>query len=177
MQSLNQDVLLSGGSNLGKPIAQCQQVIQYLQQQAAVRLVAISSLYLTEPVSPVEQGWFYNFALKLKTDLSPFDFLMLCQDIEKQFDRKRAEKWGPRSMDLDIIYYGSQIIESEDLVIPHQHLAERKFVLIPLAEIAPEFIDPQRNKSISKILRQTSDRHAVLLYEKKWFETQAVVSL
>jgi len=164
-------VLVSAGSNKGQPLLNCTRAVQRLRFNPDISVRAVSSLYLTEPVSDIDQSWFYNFAVKLETVSSPHELLAYCQTIEQELGRERHLPDSPRTIDLDIAYFGKQIIRDKDLTVPHPRLIDRKFVLVPLAEIAPEFIDPLHNKSILKLLRQTRDRHAVLLYGKNWLNT------
>jgi 2-amino-4-hydroxy-6-hydroxymethyldihydropteridine diphosphokinase len=160
---------LSIGSNKGSPLEQCATALLYLDQSPRVKVMAISSLYLTEPVATEEPGWFFNYALKIQTDMSPFELLDVCQEIETKLGRTRKTRGEARPIDVDMLYFGSQIIETERLTVPHPGVADRKFVLVPLTEIAPEVIDPVRNRSIYKLLKFTEDRHAILLYEKQWW--------
>ena len=117
------------------------------------RITALSGFYDTEPVGPVAQENFLNAVLRLETSLSPRKLLSELRRIETEvFRRKREVAWGPRPLDLDILFYGDLVLEEEGLVIPHPRLHERRFVLQPLAEIAPEFIHPLLKKSVSDLL-------------------------
>ncbi|KKO44460.1 2-amino-4-hydroxy-6-hydroxymethyldihydropteridine pyrophosphokinase [Arsukibacterium ikkense] len=132
------DVYLGLGANLAKPIAQIQHAITALQQLPQSTLLAVSSLYGSKPMGPQDQPDYVNAVAKISTRLAPLALLDALQQIELQQGRQRkAERWGPRSLDLDILLYASQTMVSERLTIPHYGLAQREFVLYPLAEIAP----------------------------------------
>ncbi len=108
-----------------------------------------SSIYENDPVGYENQGKFLNSVVEIFTLLSPKELLVELQNIEFFLKRERTIHWGPRTMDLDILFYGNSIIKEKDLMIPHEHLTERAFVLVPLAEIAPEYVNPATNKNIS----------------------------
>jgi len=117
------------------------------------RITALSGFYDTQPVGPVEQDNFLNAALRIETSLSPHQLLSELQRIETEtFGRKRTVRWGPRSIDLDILFYGNLVIAGEDLTIPHPCLHERRFVLAPLVEIAPGLVHPGIGRSLAEIL-------------------------
>ncbi len=118
------------------------------------RITALSGFYDTEPVGPVEQPNFLNAVIRVETSLSPRLLLAELQRIETEvFRRKRDVHWGPRSMDLDILLYGDLILEEEGLVIPHPRLHERRFVLVPLVEIAPAVMHPGLGRRADELLR------------------------
>ena len=117
-----------------------------------MKFLGASSLYRTQPVGPVEQPPFINAVFALEAGIGPHDLLSLLLDIEQNMGRVRKERWGPRVIDLDMLFYGEEIIEEQGLEIPHPRLHERRFVLTPLAEIAPGFVHPVLKKSVSELL-------------------------
>ncbi|MGA1865229.1 MAG: 2-amino-4-hydroxy-6-hydroxymethyldihydropteridine diphosphokinase [bacterium] len=140
------------GSNLGNRIKNLEIVTEALSSHPGIRINAFSSFYETEPVGYKEQGWFINQVIQIETSLTPMDLLKATQKIEEDMGRKRVVKWGPRIVDIDILLYADLIMTDSSLTIPHPNLTKRRFVLVPLAEIAPSLIHPTLGESISKIL-------------------------
>lgn len=133
-----QQVYLSLGSNLNTPEEQLIRAIQALSQIAQTQLVAYSSFYSTTPVGPQDQPRFVNVAVELATELSPLELLDATQKIELEQGRVRKEqRWGPRTLDIDILLFGEQIINHQRLTVPHYQMHVRAFMLEPLAEICP----------------------------------------
>lgn len=128
---------LSLGSNLGDRQARLREAVQLLQEHPSIFSVKISSIYETAPVGYTEQGAFLNLAVQLETTLSALELLDACQEIEQALHRERLIRWGPRTVDLDILLYNQDDIETERLVIPHPRMQERAFVLVPLRELLP----------------------------------------
>ncbi len=137
---------LSLGSNMGDRVGMLRQAVRLLKEHPAIEVMNISSLYETAPVGFTEQDAFLNMVVQLQTDLNAYELLEICQDIEQTLDRKREIRWGPRTIDLDILLYNQDKFETENLVIPHPRMHERAFVLVPLLELDPkqDFIEPQR---------------------------------
>ncbi|MFS0577321.1 2-amino-4-hydroxy-6-hydroxymethyldihydropteridine diphosphokinase [Sporosarcina sp. 179-K 3D1 HS] len=129
---------LSIGSNMGDRLRHLQQSVYTLHSQEGIEVVAVSSIYETAPIGFIGQADFLNMAVKIQTSLDPHTLLNVCQQIESDLGRKRLIRWGPRTIDLDILLYNNENIESENLIIPHPRMLERAFVLVPLFEIAPE---------------------------------------
>ncbi len=141
------------GSNLGRKRANIKRAIKLLSKKKDVKILKVSSLYETEPVGYVKQDWFVNTCLKAETNLSPRQLLNTLKDIEKQLKRKKAFlKWGPRTIDLDILLYDNLKLTTKDLVIPHPEMHKRVFVLIPLMELEPNLVHPTKRKSILELL-------------------------
>ena len=138
--AMKKTVYLSLGSNIGDRKANLDQAIEKLGE--AGRVIATSSYYETEPVEVKQQPWFLNCAVKLETELMPRQLLRRVLDIEKSMGRKRTQDKGPRSIDIDILLFGNSVVEAKGLTIPHPAMHERRFVLEPLAEIAPEVRHP-----------------------------------
>lgn len=128
------------GGNLGNPVASMAQAIRSLDADAACGLVDVSQVYCTPPWGKTDQADFYNACVKVSTGLAPRDLLALCLDIERQMKRVRSERWGPRTIDIDILTYGDVVLDSEDLHLPHPRMTERAFVLMPLADVAPDMV-------------------------------------
>lgn len=147
------------GSNLGNSRQILQQALTSLHGLSSIDLVAQSSLYQTVAIGPPQPD-ILNACALLKTDLSAQALLHHLLDIEQQFGRIRNEQWGPRTLDLDLLFYGQAIITETDLHVPHPRLRERAFVLVPLAEIAPEWHDPVSDQSV-EALRKSIDSKGV----------------
>lgn len=145
------DVFLGLGSNVGDRENQLKEAIRLLGEQPGIEVVKVSSFYETEPVGYVDQPDFLNLCIEIQTELSPKAVLESGLAIEQQLHRVRKERWGPRTLDIDILLYGDQIIEEEDLTIPHPRMTERAFVLIPLQEIAPDKVEPRTQTKIKDI--------------------------
>ncbi|MER2534302.1 MAG: 2-amino-4-hydroxy-6-hydroxymethyldihydropteridine diphosphokinase [Rhizobiaceae bacterium] len=131
---------LSLGGNLGDPAAAMASALALLDADPLSEVDAVSSLYRTPPWGKTDQPDFLNAAAALKTGRSPRGLLALCLEVERRLKRVRAERWGPRAIDIDILTYGDSIIDEEGLRIPHARMLDRGFVLAPLAEIAPALL-------------------------------------
>ena len=151
------NVFLSLGSNIGEREAQLAEAIQRLEA-AGVQVVRKSSVYETEPQDLPDQPWFLNLVLEVETRLSPIQLLTTIQAIEESMGRKRDVPKGPRSIDIDILLYGVAIVDTEDLQIPHPRLAQRRFVLEPLAELAPDLQHPRTGLTVRELLRDVQDQ-------------------
>lgn len=130
------------GSNLADPVAQAESAIEALKQLAESQLLSVSSLYGSKPMGPQDQPNYINAVACIETRLDPLPLLDALQQIENSQGRERLQRWGARTLDLDILLYGNEIIDSPRLTIPHYGMKEREFVLYPLAEIAPELVLP-----------------------------------
>jgi|CXWK01.1.fsa_nt_gi 2-amino-4-hydroxy-6-hydroxymethyldihydropteridine diphosphokinase len=128
------------GSNIGDKSGNIDQAVAMLGQDGDVRVVAISRKYSSPPWGDLDQDWFVNACIGVETKLSPRELLARCQTVEADMGRVRLRKWGPRIIDVDILTYGDEQIREPDLIVPHPLIAERPFVLVPLADIAPHLV-------------------------------------
>ncbi len=143
---------IGAGANLGEPVRQIRQAQDALQKSPGIKFLSASSLYRTQPVGPVEQPPFINAVFSLEPEIGPQELLSLLLEIEQKMGRVRKERWGPRVIDLDLLFFGGEIIKEQGLEVPHPRLHERRFVLVPLAEIAPGFAHPVTRKTVSELL-------------------------
>lgn len=149
-------VYLSLGSNTGDSRKILHSACEAIGKQIG-KIISLSYLYETEPWGNKNQPPFINLALSVETTMNPGQLLKETLKIEKSFGRERIERWAPRTLDIDIIYFSTEILVTDDLKIPHPELHRRKFVLIPLVEIDPEFIHPVLNVSNSELLKRCND--------------------
>ncbi len=154
------EVYLSVGSNMGDKEAYIRKGIECLQKHPQIVVEKESKLLVTEPYGGVEQEEFLNGALKIRTLLSPEELLKELHGIEAEANRERIVRWGPRTLDLDILFYDKEIFENDDLIIPHVDMQNRYFVLKPLSEIAPNYRHPLLGKTVSELLAAFSQEHA-----------------
>ena len=157
-------VYIALGSNLGNREEYLRAAVRGLSERQ-VDITGTASVYSTAPRDVLDQPRFLNTAIEADTTLSPQELLAACLDIEKKNNRVRdaATDKGPRTLDIDIIFYGIEIIRTPSLTIPHPRFAVRRFVLAPLAEIAPNFVDPVSGRTIRELLTQCPDEGEVLL--------------
>ena len=152
------DVYLSIGSNEGDRLQNLQKSIQLLSLVPDVLVLKLSSVYETEPWGAGEQSKFLNAVVKIQTTIKPHELLKYIHGLEKELGRQREKKWGPRTLDIDILLYDSLVYSDAQLIIPHLHFQERRFVLEPLAEIAPHLIPPVSNGlQVIELLENCSD--------------------
>jgi len=146
------------GSNLGDRRANTAEAIEKVSKLPGTRVIRASSLYESEPLGNAKT-WFVNSVIELETDLTPEALLKKLKGIEEAMGRKRVKgkRWGSRIIDLDILFYDNEIVEKRNLKIPHPRLPQRRFVLVPLSELAPQLIHPGLNQSVSELLATTKD--------------------
>ncbi len=149
-------VYLLLGANLGDRSVQMKKAFYEIEKQIG-KITRYSTIYETAAWGKEEEPSYLNQAVQVETDLSPLTILHITNEIENKLGRVRYIKWGSRIIDIDILFYDNILIESEQLKIPHPLLHHRKFVLIPLSEIAPNFIHPVFNKTVSELLRDVED--------------------
>jgi len=153
-------LFLSLGGNLGNTREIFEGAYPLIEKKIG-KISIYSSIYQTEAWGPIPQADFLNQVLLVSSTLNPQACLTEMLAIEKEFGRERKERWGPRTLDLDILYYGDLIIAEADLAVPHPRIAERKFILTPLAEIAPLFEDPVSHMTMAHLLAKCEDTSEV----------------
>lgn len=139
------------GSNLGEREQLLRDAVAAIPD-----LVAVSPVYETDPVGGPEQGAFLNAVVELDTERSPRELLELCRRLEAAADRVRLERWGPRTLDVDVLLVGDLVVDEPDLVVPHPRLWERRFVVAPLADLAPDLVPPKRLAAAAGEVRRTA---------------------
>ena len=142
---------LSLGSNVGHRRRQLREAVAALPD-----VVAVSPVYETEPVGgPADQGPYLNLVVELDTELSPRQLLEVARGLEEAAGRERAERWGPRTLDVDVLLVGDLNMDEPDLVVPHPRMWERRFVLAPLADLAPDVVPPDWQSRVAGAVRRT----------------------
>lgn len=148
------------GSNVGDRLDYCDRAVTLLGLLPNTRVIAVSSLYETEPVADAGNpgtGWFLNGVVRLETEMVPERLLAVCRDMEQALGRNQERREGPRTLDLDILFYGNRVIDRANLVIPHPRLHLRRFVLAPMAELDPDWRHPVFNRTVRELLAHLSD--------------------
>jgi 2-amino-4-hydroxy-6-hydroxymethyldihydropteridine diphosphokinase len=157
----NKRIYLSLGSNLGGRVGHMERALERLAS-AGVRILRVSSYYKTEPVDFHPQGWFVNCVAEAESNLMPLRLLRACKAIERQAGRRPGVSKGPRPIDIDILLYENVVVRSRELLIPHARMAERRFVLTPLVELAPEIRHPVLLMTAREMLLATRDQSRVI---------------
>ena len=152
---------------MGNRLETFQKALQLLDENNKIKLEELSSIYETDPVGYTNQACFLNAVIKISTSLKPEELLQTCLFIESQLGRKREIRWGPRTLDLDILLYNQENIETESLIVPHPRMQERAFVIIPLMELDPNIKLPNVNAALDDILNQIPDKEGVRLWKQK----------
>jgi 2-amino-4-hydroxy-6-hydroxymethyldihydropteridine diphosphokinase len=163
---MKETVFIGFGSNVGDRVDWCDRAVTLLSLLPHSRLQGVSLLYETEPVrdriDPGE-GWFLNGVVQLETDITPRSLLTTLQEIERALGRDDDKRSGPRTIDLDILFYGEQVIKEPGLTIPHPRLHQRRFVLMPMNELDPLWVHPTLNQSMAQLLTDAKDQSQVRL--------------
>src|SRR5689334_1143506 len=163
---MRETVYIGFGSNVGDRVDFCDRAVTLLSLLPHSLVTGVSLLYETEPVKDkVDPGeaWFLNGVVQLDTDLTPLSLLDILQEIEGSLGRDEEHRSGPRTIDLDILFYGDRVINEPRLTVPHPRLHQRRFVLMPLSELAPLLVHPTRHRSVNQMLAETSDLSEVRL--------------
>ncbi len=156
MDQKRNEIYLITGTNLGNRMANLQHAAAEIEQNIG-QILTRSSVYETEPWGITDQPSFYNQVLKVATTLAPLPLLTATLAIEKEMGRIRAERYGARIIDIDLLFFDNLVIETQQLTIPHPRITERNFVLAPLAEIAPNMVHPVLQQTISEIWKAGKD--------------------
>jgi 2-amino-4-hydroxy-6-hydroxymethyldihydropteridine diphosphokinase len=149
------------GSNIGDKVHQCERAISEILKVDRHKLLAKSSLFKTQPIGYTSQDWFVNGVIKIETDLEAPELLRTLKTIESQLGRTETFRWGPRTIDLDILFFDDIEIHIEELQIPHPLIQDRQFVLIPLAEIDQNLIHPVLKKTVQELLKNFKENQGV----------------
>lgn len=139
------------GSNLGDREANLRRALELTASLPGTKVLRVSSIYRTQPLGKADQPEFLNMAAEVETGLEPRELMVSLHDIEKELGRMRGERWGPRTIDLDILFYGDRVLRGSDLEIPHPRAHQRAFVLVPLAELAPDLADPVSGMTVREM--------------------------
>lgn len=165
VETLNK-VVLALGSNLGDSLALLRDAVRLLTADNQLKLTEASSFYKTAPVGYEAQSDFINAVIVCDTTLSPQGLLSLCQEVEAKLNRVRLIRWGPRTIDVDILLYNTEHIDEANLTVPHPRMTERAFVMFPLMEIMPELII--EGKTIQSICEGLADQEIRKMTHEKW---------
>jgi 2-amino-4-hydroxy-6-hydroxymethyldihydropteridine diphosphokinase len=158
---------MSIGSNVGDREGYLKSALIKLTKNSVI-IEKVSPIYETEPVGYKEQGKFLNAVVQTKTELKPHELLKVINTVEKELGRERLIRWGPRTIDIDILLYGDVTINDDDLKIPHERMWERAFVLVPLNDIAPNIV--KGGMKLSDIVESLPDKIGVRLYKRDWYK-------
>lgn len=157
------------GSNKGNRLLYISEALLKISLIEKVSLLSVSSVYETKPLGIQKQDNFFNAAAKLETELDPMDLMIKLKDIEKGLGRIYSERWGPREIDIDLLFYNDLIFSNDFISLPHKGIIYRDFVLQPLCEIEPELIHPELNKKINVILSELKEKFIIKKVPEKLF--------
>ena len=155
------------GSNKGDRLDFLKKAVNEIEKENSCKVISVSSVYETKPFGNVNQENFYNCAAKIDTSNSLLDFFHLLKNIEGKLGREKTIKWGPREIDLDLLFFNNEIYSSDEIKVPHEGIPNRDFVLVPLCEIAPELIHPELNLKICDIC--TTEKNIIKKLKKQIF--------
>jgi 2-amino-4-hydroxy-6-hydroxymethyldihydropteridine diphosphokinase len=164
---MGNSAFISLGSNMGIRYDYLMNAIRLLINYPGIQLVNYSSVYETDPVGYEEQDLFLNMVIEIKTEYTAQELLDICLKIELELGRKREIKWGPRTIDLDILLYNQENIETEKLTVPHPRMLERAFVMIPLLEIRHDILIPEMEKPFETYLNELPNKEGVRIWKRK----------
>ncbi|MDD5362627.1 MAG: 2-amino-4-hydroxy-6-hydroxymethyldihydropteridine diphosphokinase [Ignavibacteria bacterium] len=164
---MKENVFLGLGSNVGDRLEFIELTIDYIRKNKSIKFLKSSLIYETEPWGIKDQNKFLNCAVKIETDLTPSELLKFIKDTEEKVGRKKRGKWLEREIDIDILFYGDLIYDGGGLKIPHGEIQNRKFVLKPMLELAPDFTHPVLFKTMKKLYADTRDKSDVKIYKTK----------
>lgn len=156
------------GANQGDPVENLKAALKLMDNNPGITVIHVSSVYLTEPVGYEDQPWFHNLVAEVETELEPFELLAVLQGIENELGRVRTIRWGPRTVDLDILLYDGVQLNEEKLTIPHPRMKDRAFVMVPLAEIAPGALFPDGEAAGAVAGKIKNDKKYCCIVQKIW---------
>lgn len=163
---MGETVFIGFGSNVGDRVDFCDRAVTLLSLLPHTQVRGVSLLYEAEPVFDHAQpgeGWFLNGVVQMDTDLTPTSLLAVLREVERSLGRDEEDRSGPRTIDLDILFYGRRVINEPELTVPHPRLHHRRFVLMPMSELDPLFEHPTLHKTISQLLAEVPDQPEVHL--------------
>lgn len=143
------------GSNLGRRVRRIRDAVDRLSRET--ELLAVSRMYASEPFGRSHQPWFLNLAVLAATEHSPWELLALAKRLEREAGRRGGARWGPRTLDVDILLLGDAVIDLPGLVIPHASMAQRRFCLLPVADVAPGVVVPTHGRTVTQLLDSCED--------------------
>jgi 2-amino-4-hydroxy-6-hydroxymethyldihydropteridine diphosphokinase len=161
---MRETAFIGYGSNVGNRLDFCDRAITLLSLLPHSEVTAVSPLYETQPVmdhAHPGEGWFLNGVVELHTDVTPHSLMLVCREIERSLGRDEDDRKGPRTLDLDILFYGQCIMDGADLVVPHPRLHQRRFVLAPMADLDPSWTHPVLHRTVAELLHELTDASVV----------------